>query len=52
MMTSNKIEVREVTTKADLRRFVDYPNVLYKDVPVRYSRPREPYISGMMPKVV
>ena len=33
MMTANKIEVREVTTTADLRRFVDYPNILYKDVP-------------------
>lgn len=33
MMTANKIEIREVTTRADLRRFVDYPNVLYKDVP-------------------
>lgn len=33
MMTANMIEVREVTTRADLRRFVDYPNVLYKDVP-------------------
>lgn len=32
MMTANKIEIREVTTKEDLRRFVDYPNILYKDV--------------------
>jgi len=32
MMTASKIEIREVTTKEDLRRFVDYPNILYKDV--------------------
>ena len=25
-------QIREVTTKEDLRRFVDYPNTLYKDV--------------------
>jgi len=31
-MTASKIEIREVTTKEDLRRFVDYPNILYKDV--------------------
>jgi len=28
----NIIEIREVTTKDELRSFVDYPNVLYKDV--------------------
>ncbi len=27
------VEVREVTTRSELRRFVNYPNVLYKDVP-------------------
>ena len=27
------IEIREVTTKRTLRQFVNYPNVLYKDVP-------------------
>ena len=27
------VEVREVRTKAELRRFVDFVNVLYKDVP-------------------
>ncbi|MEG1893491.1 MAG: hypothetical protein RR232_03225 [Clostridia bacterium] len=27
------ITIKEVTTKRDLRKFVDYPNVLYKDVP-------------------
>lgn len=27
------VTIVEVTTKAQLRRFVDYPNVLYKDVP-------------------
>lgn len=32
MMTASRIKIREVTTKADLCRFVDYPNVLYKDV--------------------
>ena len=26
------VTIVEVTTKAQLRRFVDYPNVLYKDV--------------------
>ena len=31
-MKANLIEIREVTTKEDLRRFVDYPNTLYKDV--------------------
>ncbi|MBE6008759.1 MAG: GNAT family N-acetyltransferase [Lachnospiraceae bacterium] len=30
--TDNMIEIREVTTKDELRRFVDYPNVLYRDV--------------------
>lgn len=27
------VEIREVRSRADLRRFVNYPNVLYKDVP-------------------
>ena len=27
------VTIREVTTKRDLRRFVDYPNRLYRDVP-------------------
>lgn len=27
------VSIVEVTTKAQLRRFVDYPNQLYKDVP-------------------
>ena len=27
------VEVREVRTKGELRRFVNYVNVLYKDVP-------------------
>ena len=27
------VEIREVTTRAELRKFVDYPNVLYRDVP-------------------
>ena len=27
------VSIIEVTTKAQLRRFVDYPNQLYKDVP-------------------
>ena len=31
-MKYTDIIIKEVTTKADLRRFVDYPNVLYKDV--------------------
>ena len=32
-MTENrKVEIREVTTRQMLRRFVDFPNVLYKDV--------------------
>lgn len=30
--TNGNIEIREVTTKDEIRRFVDYPNVLYKDV--------------------
>ena len=33
MKTRTKVEIREVLTKADLRKFVDYPNVLYRDVP-------------------
>ena len=32
MSNTNIVEIREVTTKEDLRRFVDYPNILYKDV--------------------
>ena len=32
MTTNSKVEIREVTSKAALRRFVNYPNVLYKDV--------------------
>ena len=27
------VEIREVRTRSELRRFVNYPNVLYKDVP-------------------
>ena len=27
------VSIVEVTTKAQLRRFVDYPNQLYRDVP-------------------
>ena len=27
------VEVREVRTRSELKKFVDYPNVLYKDVP-------------------
>ena len=30
--TNGNIEIREVTTKDEIRKFVDYPNVLYKDV--------------------
>lgn len=30
--TTNTIEIQEVTTKDMLRRFVDFPNVLYRDV--------------------
>lgn len=33
MLTTEKIEVVEVTDKAQLRAFVDYPNKLYRDVP-------------------
>ena len=33
MLVKSNIEIREVQTKAELRRFVDYPNELYKDVP-------------------
>ena len=29
----NMIEIREVTTKRQLRQFVNYPNILYRDVP-------------------
>ena len=32
MKKNSPIEIREVMTKQDLRRFVDYPNILYKDV--------------------
>ena len=32
MNTKCTLNIREVTTKEELRRFVDYPNVLYKDV--------------------
>ncbi len=39
--TATAVTVREVITKKDLRRFVDYPNQLYKDspyfVPAMYS---------------
>lgn len=31
--TATTVSVREVTTKKELRRFVNYPNVLYRDVP-------------------
>lgn len=31
--TATTVTVREVTTKRDLRRFVDFPNQLYKDSP-------------------
>jgi len=31
-MKTTKVEIREVTTKEELRRFIDYPNVLYRDV--------------------
>ena len=31
-MKTTKVEIQEVTTKEALRRFVDYPNVLYRDV--------------------
>jgi len=32
MNTKGTLNIREVTTKEELRRFADYPNVLYKDV--------------------
>ena len=32
MSVKSKVEIREVTSKAALRRFVNFPNVLYKDV--------------------
>lgn len=32
-MSNTNIIIKEVSTKADLRRFVDFPNILYKDVP-------------------
>lgn len=31
-MKTTHVKIVEVTTKEDLRRFVDYPNVLYRDV--------------------
>ena len=31
-MKTTNVKIQEVTTKEALRRFVDYPNVLYKDV--------------------
>jgi len=31
-MKTSSVDIREVTTKEELRRFVDYPNILYKDV--------------------
>lgn len=31
--TENNVIVKEVKTKSDLRKFVNFPNVLYKDVP-------------------
>ena len=31
--TTSRVEIREVTTKGELRKFVDYPNQLYRDVP-------------------
>jgi len=31
-MKSTNVEVREVTTKEELYRFVNYPNVLYRDI--------------------
>ncbi len=33
MLVQSKIDIREVTTKAQRRIFVDYPNKLYADVP-------------------
>lgn len=33
MLVKNRVEVREVCSKAELRQFVDYPNQLYRDVP-------------------
>ena len=32
MNHKSTLEIREVTTKEELRRFVNYPNILYKDV--------------------
>ena len=31
--THTTVTIREVTTKKQLRQFVDFPNRLYKDVP-------------------
>lgn len=33
MLVKNRVEIREVCSKAELRQFVDYPNQLYRDVP-------------------
>ena len=33
MKTNSPVEIREVKTKAESRLFVDYPNILYRDVP-------------------
>lgn len=33
MLVKNRVEIREVSSKAELRQFVDYPNQLYRDVP-------------------
>lgn len=33
MIVKNRVEIREVCSKAELRQFVDYPNQLYRDVP-------------------
>jgi len=33
MLLKSKVEIVEVETKSQLRKFVDYPNELYKDVP-------------------
>ena len=31
-MKTTNVKIQEVTTKEALRRFVNYPNVLYKEV--------------------
>lgn len=33
MLVKNRVEIREVCSKAELRQFVDYPNQLYRDIP-------------------